>query len=275
MKFNLRLILLGLVILPMVTLAQVDTTTVETIENIYSEDSLSADSYSEVYEGEQEEATPNTTTYSPSQLESMRRYKEEELTPREIDRAKWKQIVGANTYEEKPITPPTTPNFKLPSVSPMTLKVIGILTIVALLGVIIYFLLKNVKFGTRIATENVISTSIVGHVEDLAAIDLQALLEQAINDEDYRRAVRIHFLQLLKQLDQAQLIVWTKDKTNKEYLNELLSEDVIYQPVRRLTLAYELIWYGDREISSEKYKEIAGAFHDATAKILLTPNAAA
>lgn len=275
MKFNLRLIVLGLLILPMVALAQADTTTVETIDEIYSEDSLNADSYSEVYDDEQEEATLPTTTYSPSQLESMRRYQEEELAPQKIDRAKWKQIVGANTYEEKPLTLPKTNNFKLPSPSPMTLKVIGILTIVALLGVIIYFLLKNVKFGARIATENVISTSIAGRVEDLAAIDLQALLEQALNDGDYRRAVRIHFLQLLKQLDQAQLIAWTKDKTNKEYLNELLSEEVIYQPVRRLTLAYELTWYGDRAISYEKYNEIAIAFHDATAKIQLTPNAAA
>ncbi len=275
MKFNLRLILLGLLILPMVALAQADTTTVETIDEIYSEDSLNADSYSEVYDDEQEEATLPTTTYSPSQLESMRRYQEEELAPRKIDRAKWKQIVGANTYEEKPLTLPKTNNFKLPSPSPMTLKVIGILTIVALLGVIIYFLLRNVKFGARVAAENVISTSIAGRVEDLAAIDLQALLEQALNDGDYRRAVRIHFLQLLKQLDQAQLIAWTKDKTNKEYLNELLSEEVIYQPVRRLTLAYELTWYGDRAISYEKYNEIAIAFHDATAKIQLTPNAAA
>ena len=72
--------------------------------------------------------------------------------------------------------------------------------------------------------------------------------------------VRIYFLGLLKKLNEGGLIVWKKDKTNRDYLAELFSKEDFFDEVKKVTLAYEQVWYGDHSLSVELYHQLMEEF---------------
>ena len=87
------------------------------------------------------------------------------------------------------------------------------------------------------------------HIESL---DLDALISDAINQKNYRLAIRYQYLKVLKTLSQQQIIEWHYEKTNQDYEKEikvpkirLLFKDVSY--------LYDHIWYGEQEIDDQKY----------------------
>lgn len=78
----------------------------------------------------------------------------------------------------------------------------------------------------------------------LNLIDLRKPYMKAYEDGDYKMAFRLRYLDLLKQLSQRNWIVYKKEKTNFDYLMQLMSKPV-YQPFSRLTMAFDEIWYGE------------------------------
>lgn len=90
--------------------------------------------------------------------------------------------------------------------------------------------------------------------------DYAALLAQAEEQGDYRRAVRYHFLRLLMLLSERGLIHLSPEKTNAAYVRELSPE--LRQSFTRLVLMYEYTWFGRRQITQETYRQIAGVFSE-------------
>jgi hypothetical protein len=79
--------------------------------------------------------------------------------------------------------------------------------------------------------------------------------------------VRLYFLDLLKKLNENGVIVWTKDKTNRDYLSELFSKQFHFDEIRRLTLAYERVWYGEHIPTEESYRELRNDFQQTNQKL--------
>ncbi len=79
--------------------------------------------------------------------------------------------------------------------------------------------------------------------ENLPEAELGELLPQALQEGDFRSAVRIVFLQALQKLALEQRIAWARHKTNGEYLQEL-QHTPLREPFHRLILLYERAWYG-------------------------------
>lgn len=98
----------------------------------------------------------------------------------------------------------------------------------------------------------------IGETE-FARTDYESKLEQALNDNRYRDAVRILYLQALQQLNEAELIQWKPDKTNHDYIRELA-----FHPSKisfsRLTSYYEYVEYGDFRIEEKGFKNIQAVF---------------
>ena len=89
--------------------------------------------------------------------------------------------------------------------------------------------------------------------EHIESLDLDTLISDAIQQKNYRLAIRYHHLKVLKTLSQHQIIEWHYEKTNQDYEKEikvpetkLLFKDVSY--------LYDHIWYGEQEIDEFKYK---------------------
>jgi hypothetical protein len=92
-------------------------------------------------------------------------------------------------------------------------------------------------------------------------IEFVSEIDAAIARGDYRRASRLLYLRLLKQLSDAGRIVWKPEKTNHDYLRELGSNDLA-RSFARVTLLFDYIWYGDFHIDEPTFQQVRGAFEN-------------
>lgn len=183
-----------------------------------------------------------------------------------FDEEKWKTIVGEENFRESREETQRTPQWSLPWAGPV-LKVISYVVIIGLVLWLLYVVLKNVSSGQRITRVSMTSREVQETVENIEELDVQTLLEQARNEGNFRLAVRLYYLGLLKKLHAINAIGWKKDKTNREYLSELFSRNFFYDDVRRLTLSYEALWYGDHSIGPESFRRLSVDFETLYEKI--------
>ena len=97
--------------------------------------------------------------------------------------------------------------------------------------------------------------------EDIFAINYNKELDKAIAVGDYRLAIRLMFLRLLKNLSNKNIIQYRQGRTNFEYLSQLFSTRY-YNDFFRLTRNYEYAWYGKFEVSGEAFKTIRNDFEN-------------
>jgi hypothetical protein len=96
--------------------------------------------------------------------------------------------------------------------------------------------------------------------EDIHSIDFEQAIAQAIENSNYRLAVRLLYLQSLKKLADKNLINWQLNKTNIAYVQEL--EGRPYQPFfSSLTAQFESNWYGDMPINAAAFSEVQQQFN--------------
>ena len=96
--------------------------------------------------------------------------------------------------------------------------------------------------------------------EDISATNWEALLNQAVNNQDFRMAVRYSYMWLLQLLQHRELIHYRIDKTNYDYAAEL-SDTNYKQSFRQISRQYEYAWYGDVAIPPAAYAVYAAQFN--------------
>ena len=95
--------------------------------------------------------------------------------------------------------------------------------------------------------------------EDLHESDLDAFIQQALQQEDYPLAIRLYYLAGLKELSLQKLIKWKKDKTNKRYLLEMRNTSH-FEQFSQITRMFERIWYGKSALNKVDFQQIEPAF---------------
>lgn len=95
--------------------------------------------------------------------------------------------------------------------------------------------------------------------EDHLDADFDRMLIRASAERNYRFAIRWLFMDTLKWMDESQLIVWKKHKTNRQYAAEIKREGRA-KLFRQLMWVYELIWFGERELEETEYLRLKGLF---------------
>lgn len=189
-----------------------------------------------------------------------------------LQRSDWKELAPKHYYgeEEQPepkeeeaefeIEPPKTWKwFNSRSVATIILSII----VVALLIIAIYLILRNAD----LKDQKVASTNFEGYtLEELDATmpesDLERYLRIALENEDFKAAVRVYYLILLNRLNELGAIDWEPEKTNNDYAVEL-SGHPSEKAFKHLTLIYEVIWYGEAEINESEFKEVEPRFKNA------------
>jgi hypothetical protein len=102
--------------------------------------------------------------------------------------------------------------------------------------------------------------------ENIHEINFDKLIQEAISKQQYRLAVRLSYLLILKELTIKNVIVWSPEKTNYEYLGEI-KENRIRDQFAHNTLMYEYVWYGDFEINQNNFSKVIDAFRTFTEQI--------
>ena len=97
------------------------------------------------------------------------------------------------------------------------------------------------------------------------------LIDNAINDGDYRLAVRYYYLQLLRELHQKKLINYEFQKTNSEYLNEIKANNLRLD-LKKVMRIYDFIWYGSFSLSEPDFQLAQRNFQDLQTSIKTIPD---
>ena len=84
--------------------------------------------------------------------------------------------------------------------------------------------------------------------------DIQALIQKALADKNYRLAVRYYYLYILQLMSEKELIDWQLQKTNRDYQNEIEKPDV-KKAFTKITRLYDYVWYGDFGIDGAQYQQ--------------------
>ncbi len=135
------------------------------------------------------------------------------------------------------------------------------LLVFALLGFIIFTLVTNFR------KEEVIEQRVIDldNLEDIADLNVNYELDKALKEGDLKLAFRIRYLGVLQSLSEEQAIRWKLRKTNSVYVQEMRPHQ-FYGVFRMLTKNYDYIWYGNREITREKYESLSPYFDQFTNK---------
>lgn len=140
--------------------------------------------------------------------------------------------------------------------------------VAGVIAYILFLVIRNVSFKTdRKIIANKPSLTGTASIENIQELETDRLLREAISAGNYRLAVRLCFLGMLKTLDEHEIIAWKKDKTNRDYLSELYAKQHHYDEIRRLTINYELVWYGEHDLTLNAYEDVIGAFRSMTDKL--------
>ncbi len=131
-----------------------------------------------------------------------------------------------------------------------------------LAGLVVYLLRKanylDFLFPVKAQSEQLAYES---SPEDIHGLDFGGAIDQAIDNQHYRLAVRLLYLQTLKRLADAQLIQYQREKTNRRYVYELAGTPH-QQGFDRLTQQFDYVWYGNTPINSEQFGQIQTAFRN-------------
>lgn len=142
---------------------------------------------------------------------------------------------------------------RIMSTKPGRITVWTVLTLVAV-SVIVFFVSKI----TGMNKAGLFSRSSDGNLpyqvtdEDIHGISFDEAIEKAISEGNFRMAVRLLYLQSLKKLSDRGFIKWEINKTNTDYIFEVVNKP-FYTLFKSLTKKFEYIWYGEAGLDKEDF----------------------
>jgi len=136
-------------------------------------------------------------------------------------------------------------------------QILSYILIIGLVSFLIYLIFSkiNVEKKFELSTENIS----IDDMEDIQMLDTDVLLRDALAKEDFRTAVRIKFLAILKRLSKQEKINWRREKTNRDYSRELRKETYGNQ-FKELAYIFDHVWYGKQQLTKSHYEHIDGQF---------------
>src|SRR5690606_32971103 len=144
--------------------------------------------------------------------------------------------------------------------APIMKPIIWLVIIVGFVTFLVIFLSNS---NTRLfrKTSKITDEEINPATSDIFNINYQAEINKAAGAGNYRFAVRLMFLRLLRELSDTGKIQYRQDGTNFDYMMQLHGT-ALYGDFPRLTRHYEYSWYGQFAIDTEKYGHIANDFEN-------------
>jgi len=201
--------------------------------------------------------------FAELQEQSQQVYRKDSVDGKALDSTTWRNLTkdlnygdtldhkkkpDEKTKEAKAREPWNFPIFGINSV--FTKYVLFALVIAAILY-LLYRLIGSAFFASNVKISKSHATFEILHDdEQMMQKDLNSLLEEAIRQKDYKTAIRILFIQSLQDLQTYEWIKWKKEKTNRDYLNELLQREA-FVPFGSMVLLYEKAWYSESPATQE------------------------
>lgn len=246
--------------------AQQEAPTDNTEEGAYywdQEEPLEEESYEAVDDNYDEESYQEPSSLTPQK-------------PTSFDKKKWKESTDGLNYTgerepEEPIEetyePDEDPNrsepwqlFSFLTGLSALVQTLIILSVIALLVVIIYAIIRSGLFDNKRIDRQASDAQTLEELEEnIHESDLERALRLALEKQDYRMAIRIYYLIIIKELSIRHWIIWKRDKTNGEYVREMSARNE-YEQFRNITIDFDRVWYGDISVGEAEYQVLHPRF---------------
>ena len=196
-----------------------------------------------------------------------------------IDKSNWEDATEGVEYNEKP----KEPEKKIENVQKrpsnddafdwkeffssfnLIFKIIGYTALVAVVVFALWKLLPYVdNRNKKISSIQQINADPDQLEDHMKALDFDALVAEAVKNENYTLAIRLYYLHILKRLWDNKFIRWRKQKTNYDYILET-STQPFNEELKLLTRSFERSWYGEKPTYKSTFDN-----YEAEAKTFLT-----
>ncbi|GAA4321716.1 hypothetical protein GCM10023115_49440 [Pontixanthobacter gangjinensis] len=139
------------------------------------------------------------------------------------------------------------------------IEILPFLLLIIFLGLVAW-LFSRLNPGGHILKEPRNSEVFLSEEEELVKNeDLPFLIKKAVQEGQFRLAVRYYYLNELRKLDRLNLIDYEFQKTNKDYSEEIQNEK-IRKHFHEISKLYEFIWYGSFQVSETDYRLVEKGF---------------
>ncbi len=139
-------------------------------------------------------------------------------------------------------------------------KVLFFVLVIGLLTFLIIRIMGGTAFlSNRKVEKEEINYSIETVEADIHKSDIEGFAQHALREKDYKLAIRLYYLQVLKVLSQNKSIKWKRDKTNNEYIREM-RQNAHFKDFRKTTRLFEQAWYGDVQIQEQDFERVKPQF---------------
>jgi hypothetical protein len=160
---------------------------------------------------------------------------------------------GKQVVEEVPVKE------EISSPNPVLQTVMWLIIIGSFAGAIVWYLASSNVGLFRKKDKKIDSGETEEMPEDIFAINYQKEIDKAASQGNYRLAIRLMYLRLLKDFSEKNIIQYKQDRTNLDYLMQLHGTSY-YNDFFLVTRHYEYSWYGEFNVSNEAYEIIKKEF---------------
>ena len=127
-------------------------------------------------------------------------------------------------------------------------------------GVVIWYLVSsNILIFRKNAKVIKVEDDEEVNTDDIFSIRFDTEIARAESAGNYRFAVRLWYLRILKELSEKDLIEYRQGRTNHDYVLQLLKQPY-GNDFSRLTRSFEYTWYGQFALSAEAYNLLRNDF---------------
>lgn len=95
--------------------------------------------------------------------------------------------------------------------------------------------------------------------EDIREMNLDALIREAEQTGDLRRAIRLHYLLVLRKLVDRGVLEWSPERTDRDYMAQI-KDTALRSRFAHAALVFQWVWYGHAEVDRERYESIRRPF---------------
>lgn len=138
--------------------------------------------------------------------------------------------------------------------------------VIIFLVILLYKLITgNSIFGNK-KIEKQISFSIEEIEENLFEADIEKFIDQSVSAKDFKMAIRLYYLNVLKILAEKNVIIYKKDKTNGNYIVEIM-DNSLQKEFKDCTSIYEYVWFKEKVVFEKNdFEEAVPVFNDIIQK---------
>lgn len=201
----------------------------------------------------------------------------EKFAPQRFDESEWKSLRQSYQEEEKEVpVKKETPDRKnrtsnvmrtsTPIVFGGEIRIILYVVFAIILILLIWFFVKAMANNGAFRKNKKIDYDLEDAEENLNEAPLERMLREHLAKKNYMVALRLSYLMVIKELSEQGRIHWHRYKTNYDYINEL-GQDAISVPLQEVTVQYEQVWYGEKNLDVTGYNTLKARLDGLIQKI--------